>query len=170
MDLLSHSLLEAANLYISQISGQLIARRLQMGTAESCTGGLVAALCTSRPGSSAWFTGAVVAYENRIKQRILGVQDHVLQTVGAVSGQCVEQMARGAQRALQVSATVAISGVAGPTGGTPEKPVGTVWIAWAVDTTLNAMQYQFDGDRDAVRAASAVAALAGLAKLLDALG
>jgi len=100
-----------------------------MATAESCTGGAIAASITSVPGSSAIFKGSVVAYDNQIKQSMLGVSDEALQEHGAVSESVVRQMAAGARERLGVDYAVATSGVAGPGGGSIEKPVGTVWIA-----------------------------------------
>lgn len=114
---------------IGSISKELMGRDLRLGTAESCTGGLLAALCTELPGSSRWFTGGVVAYANDIKENILRVPALLLREYGAVSGPVVEAMAAGALRCLGVHLSVAFSGIAGPDGGTREKPVGTVWVA-----------------------------------------
>ena len=100
-----------------------------LATAESCTGGSVAAAITGVPGSSAVFKGSVVAYCNSVKVAVLGVSETTLQQQGAVSESTVQQMAAGVQRVMQAHCTVATSGVAGPSGGTPEKPVGTVWTA-----------------------------------------
>ncbi len=126
----------------------------------------MAACCTAFSGSSAWFTGAVVAYDNSIKEHVLRVEPSVLRAHGAVSGPCVEQMALGVRALLRTEAAVAISGVAGPTGGTPGKPVGTVWIAWSVGQDLTAQRFLFSGDRTAVRLAAVEATLAGLAERL----
>ena len=110
--------------------GQLLLRKgLTMGTAESCTGGKIASLMTSVAGSSAYFVGGVVSYTNEVKHQVLGVSSEALDRYGAVSQAVVEQMAQGATRVLGCDCAVATSGIAGPGGGTPAKPVGTVWIA-----------------------------------------
>jgi nicotinamide-nucleotide amidase len=119
-----------------------------VGTAESCTGGAIAALLTSVPGSSAYFAGTVVAYANRVKQHLLGVSEGDLRRHGAVSREVVEQMARGALSALGCDCAVATSGIAGPGGGTPEKPVGTVWIAVANKDRIAAENYHFASVRE----------------------
>jgi len=152
---------------VGDLASRCVAHNITLSTAESCTGGLVAACCTAFSGSSAWFSGAVVAYENRIKETVLDVPHALLMEHGAVSGPCVEQMALGVRALLRTSASVAVSGVAGPTGGTPAKPVGTVWIAWSKDALLHSKQFLFAGDRQAVRMASVVAALLGLLELIS---
>lgn len=111
-------------------------RQLTMATAESCTGGNIAGLMTSVPGSSDYFLGGIVSYCNEVKHRVLGVSAEDLQTYGAVSRQVVEQMVRGAMRVIGADCAVATSGVAGPGGGTSAKPVGTVWIAVACGERL----------------------------------
>ena len=151
---------------IEVLTSALRDRNWRLATAESCTGGLVAACCTAVSGSSAWFAGAVVAYDNSIKEQVLRVAPSVLQVHGAVSGPCVEQMALGVRALLHTEVAVAISGVAGPTGATPGKPVGTVWIAWSVGQDLIAKRFLFPGDRAAVRLAAAETALAGLVERL----
>lgn len=113
----------------AEVGRQLQARQWTMATAESCTGGLVAHKITTVPGASAYFMGSIVAYDNRIKEQLLGVRTTTLQQFGAVSEQTVQEMVAGARAALQTDVAVAISGIAGPTGGTPDKPVGTIWIA-----------------------------------------
>lgn len=104
-------------------------RQLRLGTAESCTGGHIAHLFTSVPGSSAYFTGAIIAYSNEVKMKHLGVQSSTLQQHGAVSEATVQEMVRGLLKALDVDIAIAVSGIAGPDGGTPDKPVGTIWMA-----------------------------------------
>ena len=111
-------------------------RHLTMATAESCTGGSIAGLMTSVPGSSDYFLGGVVSYCHLVKQRVLGVAERDLREHGAVSRPVVEQMVRGAMRVIGADCAVATSGVAGPGGGTPAKPVGTVWIAAACGVRL----------------------------------
>ena len=121
---------------------------LTVGTAESCTGGSIASLLTSVPGSSDYFLGSVVSYANKIKQQVLGVSGSDLETYGAVSRQVVEQMAKGALQVLGCDYSVSTSGVAGPGGGTPEKPVGTVWIAVANKETVISKEYRFTAIRE----------------------
>ena len=117
---------------IGVLSEKLMAWGMMLGTAESCTGGLIAALCTEVAGSSRWFAGGIVSYSNSVKTGLLGVRAELLEAHGAVSGQVVEAMARGAIQALGVGASLSVSGIAGPDGGSPEKPVGMVWIGAAL--------------------------------------
>ena len=136
---------------------------LKIATAESCTGGLVAKTITDLPGSSAYYVGGVVAYTNDVKVRQLGVDPDVLQSRGAVSRPVALQMARGALRGFQADVAVAVTGIAGPGGGTPAKPVGTVWLAVALaNGTAMARRYRFAGDRETVRERS-VAEVLGMA-------
>jgi len=115
---------------IEEVVGKLLNdNKLTVSTAESCTGGKIASLITSVPGSSGWFRGSVVAYDNSIKTGILGVNKETLKLYGAVSAETAGEMARGARRLMGTDYSVAVTGIAGPTGGTAEKPVGTVWIA-----------------------------------------
>jgi len=118
----------------SVIGALLLKRGATVGTAESCTGGFLAHRLTSLPGSSAYFEGSVVSYSNFLKMKLLGVQEITLNTCGAVSEETVREMAEGARRALNTTYAIATTGIAGPDGGTPEKPVGTVWIACATPT------------------------------------
>ncbi len=136
-------------------------------TAESCTGGGIAEAITRIAGSSAWFEAGFVTYSNEQKTRQLGVPAPLFEQVGAVSREVVEAMARGAQRGSGARFAVAVSGVAGPGGGSPEKPVGTVWLAWAVAERMFARRFQFTGDRQAVREQSVEAALVGLISLVN---
>jgi nicotinamide-nucleotide amidase len=119
-----------------------------LSTAESCTGGQIAAMLTAQPGASTYFKGSVVAYSNDVKVKALGVLPSDTERHGAVSQAVVEQMALGAQRTLQTDYAVATSGVAGPDGGTPEKPVGTVWIAVATPQKVTSRKLNFGGDRE----------------------
>lgn len=114
-----------------ELGNALRSRHLLMGTAESCTGGKIASMITSMAGSSEYFAGGVVSYCNEVKHNVLGVSEADLNAFGAVSQPVVEQMVRGAMRVLGCDCAVATSGIAGPGGGTPSKPVGTVWIAAA---------------------------------------
>lgn len=132
---------------------------LTFGTAESCTGGLIAASITSVPGSSAYFYGGIVSYDNSVKRNVLGVPAEVLATAGAVSGECAAAMADGARRLLGVTFAVSVTGIAGPDGGSPEKPVGTVWFGLSTPRNTRAEARRFDGGRAAVRAQTVVHAL-----------
>ncbi|MCX7745032.1 MAG: competence/damage-inducible protein A [Flavobacteriales bacterium] len=124
-----------------------IEKRLTLGTAESCTGGYIAHKITSVPGSSAYFMGSVVSYHNRVKQEVLKGKEDTLKTVGAVSKETVIQMAEHVRAILQTDYAIAVSGIAGPDGGTPEKPVGTVWVAWATPQGTLTKKYRFGNDR-----------------------
>lgn len=142
-------------------------RRLnaQVSTAESCTGGGIAEAITRIPGSSAWFEAGYVTYSNTQKTRQLGVPEVLFGQVGAVSQEVVEAMVRGAQAASGARFAVAVSGVAGPDGGSPAKPVGTVWLAWADGNHVISERRHFDGDREAVRRQTVITALDGLLQL-----
>ncbi|MDR1076930.1 MAG: nicotinamide-nucleotide amidohydrolase family protein [Xanthomonadaceae bacterium] len=136
---------------------------LRLVTAESCTGGWIAKIVTDVAGSSAWFDCGMATYSNASKQALLGVNRRTLEIHGAVSRECVLEMASGALRHSCGDVAVAVSGIAGPGGGTEDKPVGTVWIAWQRrDRTGDAQVFRFDGDRDAVRRQAVMAALQGL--------
>lgn len=137
-----------------------------IATAESCTGGRLAALLNEQSGSSAYYMGSVIAYDNIVKQQVLGVQAETLATDGAVSEACVRQMAEGVRRLLHTDYAIATSGIAGPTGGTPDKPVGTVWIAWATPKGTKAECCHFGGDRAQTTAGAAMAAIGKLLLLL----
>lgn len=130
---------------------RLKARGLTFGTAESCTGGLVGAALTDVPGASAVFAGGIISYANAVKQQRLGVPAAVLKTHGAVSEACALAMAAGAKAALDVDVAVAITGIAGPGGGSPDKPVGTVWFAWAGAGLDAVRRVQLKGDRARIR-------------------
>ena len=145
---------------LEQVVGwRLRERGLTVATAESCTGGLVGHRLTNVAGSSAWFERGVVVYSNRAKQELLGVPDDVLKAHGAVSAPCAEAMARGICAAARTPCGVAITGIAGPDGGTPQKPVGTVFIGVAVGGEVTARRFRFSGDRAAVKWQSAQMAL-----------
>lgn len=132
------------NVAIEELIGEVLREKhLMMGTAESCTGGRVAAMITQIPGSSDYFSGGIVSYSNKIKHTVLGVSEEDLQTHGAVSRAVVEQMALGAIRTLDCDCAVATSGVAGPGGGSPDKPVGTVWVAAAWGGKVVSKCYHF---------------------------
>ena len=144
---------------------QLLKAHAQVSTAESCTGGGIAEAITRIPGSSAWFQAGYVTYSNQQKTRQLGVAPDLFAQVGAVSQEVVQAMARGAQDNSTARFSVAVSGVAGPDGGSAEKPVGTVWICWGAAEQLIARRFQFPGDRDQVRRQTVKAALEGLIQL-----
>ncbi|PSF10828.1 nicotinamide-nucleotide amidase [Marinobacter shengliensis] len=141
-----------------------------IATAESCTGGWVAKVLTDRAGSSAYLMAGLVTYSNEAKQAILGVEESVLAEYGAVSEPVVRQMVAGAIRAADADIAVAISGIAGPGGGSDEKPVGTVWFAWGTGPDRIETSTQcFDGDRDQVRRKSVLYVLQGVTEFLKTL-
>jgi nicotinamide-nucleotide amidase len=148
-----------------RIAQQLLARRWKLATAESCTGGLLAAACTELSGSSNWFERGFVTYSNEAKTDLLGVDANLIALHGAVSEVVARAMAFGAIRHSLAQASIAVTGIAGPTGGTPQKPVGTVWFGFQVDGQLTSETRQFDGDRAAVRAAAVTHALQRLLEL-----
>lgn len=153
---------------LRKISGQALLRAWRIVTAESCTGGGVAKALTELEGSSLWFECGLVTYSNEMKQKLLLVQPETLNAYGAVSQQTVEEMARGALLQSGVELAVAISGIAGPGGGSEEKPVGTVWFAWAVKKRgMESVCQLFDGDRAAVREQAVDFALGGLLRQLE---
>jgi PncC family amidohydrolase len=142
-----------------QIGELLRTRKLKLATAESCTGGLIASRITDVPGSSDYFVGGVAAYAYEAKVGLLRVSWDTLQTYGAVSRETVLQMARGAREVLQADIAISVSGIAGPGGGLPDKPVGTTWMALSTRDGEWARVYCFDGDRLQNKSSSADAAL-----------
>ncbi len=153
---------------VTRLARLLLDRGWMMATAESCTGGLIAAACTSVSGSSDWFDRGFVTYSNEAKADMLGVDPALVAAQGAVSEVVARSMAHGAVRHSNARAAVAVTGVAGPTGGSPDKPVGTVWFGFMVDGRLSSQLQHFDGDRAAVRAATVRHALQRLAQLVEA--
>ena len=149
-----------------RVAARLGASGDRLVTAESCTGGWVAKACTDLPGSSGWFLGGVVAYSNALKAALLGVPEGTLDRHGAVSEPVVRAMAAGALARLGGTVAVAVSGIAGPDGSTPDKPLGTVWFAWARlsggRVEISAERARFDGDREAVRRQAVLRALDGV--------
>jgi nicotinamide-nucleotide amidase len=142
-------------------------RRLMMVTAESCTGGWIAKALTDLPGSSAWFDAGVVTYSYEAKEALLGVNPRTLERTGAVSEETALEMVSGALSRFGAGVAVAVTGIAGPSGGTPDKPVGTVWIGWKRrGGYAHAQLFHFDGDREAVRRQTVAAALGGVIKML----
>ena len=150
---------------IQHVADTLLDRKLQLTTAESCTGGWLAKCCTDLTGSSAWFDRGFIPYTNEAKQDLLSVSSTTLEKYGAVSIQTAIEMAEGALKNSQASISVAITGIAGPTGGTKIKPVGTVCFAFSIinNPTISA-QYLFNGDRKMIRRQAVTTALEGIVK------
>lgn len=146
----------------------LLDKGWMLATAESCTGGMIAAACTELPGSSRWFERGFVTYSNEAKTEALGVDAALIAQHGAVSEVVARAMAFGAVRHSHAQVGVAVTGVAGPTGGSPEKPVGTVWFGFQVDGRLSSETVRFEGDRAAVRQQTVRHALARLVELVRA--
>lgn len=147
--LVSHILVTDTDEGLEVVIGKILkAKGKTMGTAESCTGGYIAHLITSIPGSSAYYKGSIVSYSNEIKEKVLGVQHSTIQSVGAVSEKTVTEMVKGALEKLNADYVVATSGIMGPDGGTPEKPVGLVWIAAGSKDEIVAKQFNFRFDRE----------------------
>jgi nicotinamide-nucleotide amidase len=138
-----------------------------LATAESCTGGWAAQVVTSVAGSSAWFERGFVTYSNAAKQELLGVRAQTLRAHGAVSEETAREMARGALERSRGTIAVSITGVAGPAGGTAEKPVGTVCFAWARGGEVRSETRRFAGDRESIRRQSVILALEGVMRALD---
>ncbi len=158
---MSRSIDNSMSALAARLGAAALARGAMIATAESCTGGLVAAAITSVAGSSAWFERGFVTYSNAAKEEQLGVPRATIESHGAVSEETARAMARGAARG-RAQWSVAVTGVAGPDGGSAAKPVGTVWFAWAGPGRLETLGRHFDGDRTAVREASVRIALEGL--------
>jgi len=150
----------------AQLADLLQKRGWMLATAESCTGGLIAGACTSLAGSSDWFDAGFVTYSNEAKAAMLGVDAALLQAHGAVSEVVARAMAFGAVRHSRAQVSVAVTGIAGPGGGSAAKPVGTVWFGFQVDGVLSSEVMHFGGDRAAVREATVRHALARLVQLL----
>lgn len=148
--------------FVLELAEALKARGLTCATAESCTGGLIGGALTAVPGSSEWYVGGVISYANSVKTGLLGVSEADLAAYGAVSEAVVRSMALGACRVTGADIACAVSGVAGPGGGTPEKPVGTVWIGWCLHGETRAKKFLFDGDREAVRCQTVEKAVRGM--------
>ena len=145
----------------------LVERKLTVAAAESCTGGWIAKALTDRPGSSAWFSYGVVTYSNLAKQRVLGVTPATLERYGAVSQRCVQQMVNGVVKLSGARVAVAVSGIAGPDGGSDDKPVGTVWFGFRWPGERVAERLRFQGNREAVRRRATEHALLRLRKGID---
>ncbi len=145
----------------------LLKKELKLVSAESCTGGLIAAACTDLAGSSAWFERGFVTYSNDAKTQMLGVEERLLRRAGAVCEGVARAMVLGALVHSKAQVAVAVTGVAGPTGGSSSKPVGTVWFGFAVPGKVVTEKCHFDGDRAAVRAATVRHAFSRLVELLE---
>lgn len=160
-------MIDESYLLAEQLGQRLRVRGAKVTTAESCTGGGIAYALTAVPGSSLWFDCGFVTYSNEAKSRLLGVPEAILRAYGAVSGEVVGAMASGAARAASADFAVAVSGIAGPDGGSTTKPVGTVWFAWYHAAGLSTECRHFAGDRTAVREQAITVALQGLLMQLN---
>ena len=154
---------------VAQVGQALVRHQSMVVTAESCTGGMIAEALTSIGGSTAWFDRAYITYSYESKKEMLGVNEMTIQKKGAVSQACVEEMALGALQQSHAKVSVACSGIAGPTGASLDKPVGTVWLAWAVQgqEAVVSERFLFAGDRQAVREQTTETALKGILNLLE---
>lgn len=170
LPLIKEYLLAVEDISLEALAGCLLAQHhTTIATAESCTGGRLAAALNARSGSSAYYMGSVVAYDNTIKEQVLGVQIDTLMRYGAVSEQTVREMADDIRALMHTDYAIATSGIAGPTGGTPEKPVGTVWIAWATPTGTEAQCFHFGAtrEREQITQRAVTEALVGLIKYIN---
>ena len=170
LPLISNYLLVEEDISLESLAGCLLKQHgMTIATAESCTGGRLAAALNSQSGSSAYYMGSVVAYDNTIKEQVLGVQQDTLMQYGAVSEQTVRAMAEGVRKLMHTDYAIATSGIAGPTGGTPDKPVGTVWIAWATPKGTEAQCFHFGAarEREQITQRAVTAALVELIKSLN---
>ena len=159
--------MKGTNAKIPLLAGLLNQQKSWLATAESCTGGLIGHLLTNEPGSSKWYLGGVVAYSNVLKTRLLSVDQHILAESGAVSSECVLSMARGVSVLTGADVSIAVSGIAGPAGGSTEKPVGTVYLSWHVRGQFWWEKQLFQGDREEIKMRSAERALLVLTDYLD---
>jgi nicotinamide-nucleotide amidase len=161
-----NQVMPARHALTQQVADLLQQKKLLLATAESCTGGLIAAACTDLAGSSVWFERGFVSYSNAAKTELLGVPADLIEAHGAVSEPVVRAMVEGALRHSRAQVAVAVTGVAGPGGGSPDKPVGTVWFGWATPDGVITDKRHFDGDRQQVREATVQHALLRLKQLL----
>ncbi len=148
--------------HAERLADLLLERNMTLSTAESCTGGWIGKACTDLSGSSGWYLGSIVSYSNAAKVRLLQVPERQLLEHGAVSQPVAERMAWGAMEALGSQLSLAVTGIAGPDGGSVDKPVGTVWFAWADAQHVRSEKRVFEGDRDQVRRQTVAVALDGL--------
>lgn len=154
--------------YVAQLADLLVKKGWMLATAESCTGGLIAGACTERPGSSQWLDCGFVTYSNRAKSAMLDVPAALIAEHGAVSKAVACAMAQGAVQQSQAQVSIAVTGVAGPDGGSPGKPVGTVWFGWQIGDQLLSEVMHFDGDRHTIRQATVTHALRRLVQHIEA--
>ena len=153
---------------LAQRTGQLLlGAGWRLASAESCTGGLIGHALTEVAGSSAYYQGGVIAYDNAVKEHVLGVDSHILETVGAVSEPCAREMVAGVRGLLQTDVGIATTGIAGPGGGTPSKPVGLVYIAVSTPDAVQCERHVFNGDRSAIKQATARRGLELTIAMLD---
>jgi nicotinamide-nucleotide amidase len=152
---------------VKPLAELLLQRQWTLAAAESCTGGMIAAACTDVAGSSAWFDRGFVSYSNASKTELLGVDAALIQRCGAVSEEVVRAMVQGALQHSHAQVAVAVTGVAGPSGGTVAKPVGTVWFGWGTPAGITVEVQHFAGDRASVRAATVAHALQKLTLLIS---
>ena len=153
---------------VVNLGQSLRSQNIRMTAAESCTGGMLSEACTSISGSSDWFECAYITYSNESKQKLLGVPGFVISGSGAVSEAVAKAMAEGALEKSNTQVAVSITGVAGPGGGTLEKPVGTVWFGWAIEgRKTQTRRYRFRGDRNQIRAQAVEQALVGLLAVIE---
>ncbi len=152
---------------VHDIADVLVERGWTLSTAESCTGGGIGFELTAVSGSSRWYEGGVISYSNNVKSQQLHVPEVLLSKYGAVSEPVAEAMAQGVRKLLRTDLAVAVTGIAGPDGGTPDKPVGTVWIAWSTGQSTEARHFHFSGDREQVRRQTVVEALQGVLAVIS---
>lgn len=150
------------DIHIATLAEQLCARGWMLATAESCTGGMIACHCTDLAGSSSWFERGFVTYSNEAKSQLVGVPSELIFRDGAVSESVARAMALGAVYHSKAQVSIAVTGIAGPSGGSAEKPVGTVWLAWCINHAVTAELKHFDGNRRQIREATMRYALQGL--------
>jgi nicotinamide-nucleotide amidase len=156
----------SAHILCRQLADSLIKNELKLVTAESCTGGMISAACTDLAGSSDWFERGFVTYSNAAKTELLGVDAALIEAHGAVSESVARAMAFGAIRHSKAQVSIAVTGIAGPSGGSAAKPVGTVWFGFSVHGQLHSETMRFDGDRAAVRSQTVTHALQRVLELL----
>jgi PncC family amidohydrolase len=146
--------------FLAKMLGRRLAeKKLILSVAESCTGGMIGTAITAIPGSSEYFFGGVISYSNKVKHSVLGVPEHVLEKKGAVSAETVKAMAKGVQRLCKTDCAIAVSGVAGPGGGTIKKPVGLVYVGIGLGKKVRSFEYRFKGTRQEIRRQAVQAAL-----------
>ena len=160
---------EESNRALAQQLGECLkAMDVTLVTAESCSGGWIAKTITDLPGSSEWFEGAIVCYSNESKHDLLGVSLNTIEEFGAVSGETVLEMTDGVFARTAANVVVSVSGIAGPDGGSKDKPVGTVWLCWGKrDKSSYANEFHFEGDREAVRLQTVEAALNAVLDIMN---